>query len=243
MKITRFLIGFARSLVFLFRRPIYVTLMGGPGAGKGTVAQTLAPELGLAHLSTGALMRREVEKKTPLGQSIEKIMKAGKLVPDEIVFKLLEQELERPANWRGAILDGFPRTRAQAEWLTALFGKWHTRLTVAVQLEVPEADIIERLSGRRVCSNTSCGTTYHVTFNPPKTEGVCDKCQSALMQRADDKPEVVLARFVEYRAAKAPILAYYGEVGGLRSIHTTNKNTPAQVLANVKSAVLASSKR
>lgn len=243
MKIPRFLTGFARSLVFLFRRPIYVTLMGGPGAGKGTVAQSLAPQLGLAHLSTGALMRREVAQNTPLGQKIEKIMKAGKLVPDEIVFKLLEQELERPANWRGAILDGFPRTRAQAEWLSALFGKWYTRLTVAVQLEVSEADIIERLSGRRVCSNTTCGNTYHVKFNPPKNEGVCDKCKSALTQRADDKPEVVLARLVEYRAAQAPILEYYKHVGGLWSIHTTNANTPAQVLANVKSAVLASANR
>lgn len=234
----RFLLGLVRQLVFMYRTPIFVSIMGGPGAGKGTVAQSLAPELGLAHLSTGALMRREVELKTPVGQSIDKIMKSGKLVPDLIVFALLRRELERPANWGGVILDGFPRTRAQAEWLSALFPKWNTRLTAAIQLDVPEADIIERLSGRRVCSNTGCGATYHVKFNPPRKEGVCDKCSSALTRRSDDDPDVIRKRLQEYRAAQGPILEHYRMEGSLVAIQATNSSTPAEVLAKVKSAVL-----
>lgn len=240
MKLPRFLLGIARSVVFLFRRPIYVTLMGGPGAGKGTVAQSLAPQLGLAHLSTGALMRREVAENTPLGQKIDKIMKAGKLVPDEIVFELLKAELERPANWRGAILDGFPRTLAQAQWLSALFPSWGVRLTSAIQLDVPESDILERLSGRRVCSNSACGTTYHVKFNPPRQEGICDKCQSKLVLRADDKPEVVRARLEEYRVAQAPILEHFKKTPYvLFVLSTTNSTKPEYVVATCKSQIQA----
>ncbi len=235
----RFLLSLVRHLVFMYRPPVYVALMGGPGAGKGTVAQSLAPELGLAHLSTGALMRREVELKTPVGQVIDKIMKSGKLVPDPIVFALLREELERPANWRGAILDGFPRTRVQAQWLSTFFPQWNTRLTAGIQLDVPEADIIERLSGRRVCSNTSCGTTYHVKFNPPQKDGVCDKCSSPLKQRSDDHPDVIRQRLVEYEAAQGPILEHYRSEGSLVVIQATNASTPAQVLEKVKAAVLA----
>lgn len=242
-RILHFFEGIARRMAFLFRRPVYVTLMGGPGAGKGTVAQSLAPQMGLAHLSTGALMRREVAQNTPLGQKIDKIMKAGKLVPDEIVFELLKAELERPSNWRGAILDGFPRTLAQAQWLSALFPSWGVRLTAAIQLDVPEADILERLSGRRVCSNTACGNTYHVKFNPPKKDGICDKCQSKLIQRADDKPEVVLARLEEYRSVQAPILDHFKAFPYvLVVLSTTNSTKPEYVVATCKSQIEARAK-
>lgn len=234
----RLVLNLVRHVVFMYRTPIFVSIMGGPGAGKGTVAQTLAPELGLTHLSTGALMRRQVELKTPVGQAIEKIMKSGKLVPDPIVFALLREELERPANWRGAILDGFPRTRAQAEWLSAFFPKWNTRLTAAIQLDVPEADIIERLSGRRTCSNSKCGATYHIKFNPPKREGICDVCSSELTRRADDDPAVIRKRLEEYRAAHGPVLEHFRMEGSLVAIQATNASTPAQVLAQVKAAVL-----
>lgn len=221
---------FTRHVVWKFRPPVFLGLNGGPGAGKGTLGDKLAPATGLPKVSTGDLFRIEIANQTPLGKQVEKIVKSGGIVADEISFGLLARELAQPKYKRGAILDGYPRTIGQARLLDSLFASWGCKMNVVFLLEVPRQDIIERLSGRRVCSNKSCGKSYHVTFSPPKTADVCDVCASKLFRRDDDAPEVVENRLTKYEQESAPIIEFYQSRGTLKRIATTNKDGADAVL-------------
>jgi len=224
-----------RKLLWRFRRPTFITLLGGPGAGKGTVAVELAPALGLTHLSTGALIRREIAQGTDFGKQVKEIVESGGLAPDELVMAILERALRAPENRHGVILDGFPRTLPQAQMLDQLLAGWGVSLTKAIWLELSKADLIERLSLRRTCSNPSCGRTYHLKFQPPQVEGKCDACGSPLIQRKDDSTDSIETRLVTYEVESAPLRQYYqGTKGGvLAFINPTNAMSKSEVLAKV----------
>jgi len=219
-----------RYVLWTLNKPTYIVLLGGPGAGKGTLATELAPLLRLPHISTGNLFRAEIARGTPLGKVIEPIVKSGGLVPDEITIAVLAEELGRTRNARGAIIDGFPRTVAQAKLLDNLFGGWSQKVGFAIFLDGAKEDLEVRLSGRRTCSNKDCGRTYHVVFSPPKKDGVCDKCNSALERRADDAPDVVAARIDKFNQTNGPILTHYKAARSLHTIVTTNKDPKGHVL-------------
>jgi adenylate kinase len=229
-----------RKLLWRLRKPTYITLLGGPGAGKGTVAVELAPALGLTHLSTGALIRREIAEGTDIGKQVKAIVESGGLAPDELVMTILERALRDPANRHGVILDGFPRTLRQAQMLDKLLADWGVSLTKAIWLELSEADLVERLSLRRTCSNPACGRSYHLKFEPPKKDAnKCDACGSPLIQRKDDTTESIKTRLVTYREESAPLRQYYqGTKGGvLAFINPTNAMAKSEVLAKVTNAL------
>lgn len=184
-----------------------LVLIGCPGAGKGTQAKILSEKFGIAHISTGDLLREQVASETPLGLKLKDIMSSGGLVSDEIVSKLLSERIERPDCKSGYILDGYPRNLSQAEGLSDIVGE----LDKVVVIEVPDAAIIERMSGRRSCAG--CGSMYHTKYNPPKTEGVCDKCGAELITREDDKPETVKHRLEVYHSQTAPVIDFYEKKG------------------------------
>jgi adenylate kinase len=191
-------------------------LLGAPGAGKGTQAQRLAVRFGIPQISTGDMLRAARREGTPLGKKAEEFMTAGKLVPDEVVIGLVEERLQQPDAKAGFILDGFPRTIPQAQALDALLKKLGRAPLQVVDVQVPETVLQERLGGRLSCPKD--GASYHVKFTPPKQEGVCDTCGTALIVRADDKPEAISKRLVEYHEKTAPLAAYYGKAGVLKSI-------------------------
>lgn len=231
-----------RALFFLIRcvwfilPPRFIILLGGPGAGKGTLATQLAPALGLAHLSTGDAFRRELAAKTKFAEQVESYIKAGKLVPDDLTLQIVRRELMRLRYWRGAVFDGFPRTRAQAEMLTQLLESWGVKVERVILLEVEEPVLIERLSLRRTCSNKSCGRSYHLKYEPPKEADICDACKSPLYQRSDDVPEVIRERIETYRRESKPLCDYYQ--GNLVSVKSTLGMTKEEVFAKVKAALL-----
>lgn len=225
--------AFMRYVLWTLNKPTYIVLLGGPGAGKGTLAVELAIQLGLPHISTGNLFRREIANDTALGKVVKPILDSGGLVPDEITLAVLAEELGRTRNWRGAILDGFPRTVAQAQLLDNLFDGWGQGVGFAFFLDASREDLMARLSGRRICSNKDCGRTFHVVFNKPKVDGICDACSSALVQRDDDKPEVVVARIEKFDTLNGPILNHYGRAGCLHNIKTTNTDKKGSVVERV----------
>lgn len=182
-----------------------VVLTGAPGAGKGTQADLLAEKLGLRKLSTGDALRKHVKEGTDIGKVAGAIMERGELVPDDVLFKILEAELNAVPAEKTVLLDGYPRNTSQAETLETLKAKHPVK--AAIHLDVPRDVLIERLSGRRVCS--SCGATYHVSSSPAKKDGVCDKCGGELTQRKDDKPESVAVRLDVYEKTTRPILDFY----------------------------------
>jgi len=228
-----------RTFVWPFRKPRYITLLGGPGAGKGTIAVELAPALGLPHLSTGALMRREIAAGTDFGKQVKDLIEKGALAPDHLVMQILTRALRAPENCRGVILDGFPRTLAQAQMLDRLLSQWGVKLEKAIWLELSEADLIERLSLRRTCSNQNCGRSYHLTFEPPLEANKCDLCQSALFQRKDDQPDSIIFRLETFKEESAPLKNYYGLIrsGVLALITPNNSMSKKQVLVEVVSAL------
>lgn len=199
---------------------MHVILMGPQGAGKGTQADIIAPRLGLAKLSTGELFRAAIAADSPLGREIKGPYERGELIPDDLTLGIVEERLEElddDPEIHGALFDGFPRTRAQAEGLDALLAKRGERINAVVEIGVPRDILIERLAGRRVC--TTCGATYHVVFNPPKVEGICDRCGGQLIQRDDDTPEAIGRRLDLYDEKTAPLLAFYDERGLLRRVN------------------------
>jgi adenylate kinase len=191
-------------------------LLGAPGAGKGTQAQKLAVRFGIPQISTGDMLRAAKREGTPLGKKAEEYMTAGKLVPDEVVIGLVEERLQQADAKPGFILDGFPRTIPQAEALDGVLQKLGRAPIKVVDVAVPEAMIIERLSGRFSCPK--CGAAYHVTFTPPKVAGVCDVCATTLVSRADDRPEAVAQRLREYHEKTAPLVDYYQKASVLKTI-------------------------
>ena len=195
---------------------VYI-LLGPPGAGKGTQARMLEEAYGLVQLSTGDLLRAAVKAGTPAGQAAKAVMDAGGLVSDDIVLAILKDRLAQPDVAKGVILDGFPRTAGQAEALDRLLAETGQKIDAAVSLEVDDAAMVGRISGRHTCA--ACGEGYHDEFKRPAVAGVCDKCGgTAFTRRADDKAETVGARLAAYHAQTAPLIAYYEGKGVLARV-------------------------
>ncbi|MCS6858729.1 MAG: adenylate kinase [Abditibacteriales bacterium] len=193
-----------------------IVFLGPPGAGKGTQAQMLAEFLGVPVIATGDLLRAEVAADTPLGRQAREFMEQGALVPDPLVMEILKRRLAQPDCEQGFILDGFPRTLAQAQALEELLGPQGRAIEAVLELEVPEAVLVERFSGRRVCRH--CGHVYHLHTHPPRCAGTCDRCGDALIQRADDTPATVRTRLQIYHQATEPLIHFYRERGLLHRI-------------------------
>jgi adenylate kinase len=195
---------------------IYVVLLGGPGAGKGTQAQMLAQELGIPQVSTGDLFREHLKAETELGRMARTTMDRGELVPDQVTLEMVRERLSRPDCARGAILDGFPRTIPQAEGLDDLLDDLGAELTVVLYVKVDPEVLLRRLAGRWTCRQ--CGALYHTLFNPPRTAKVCDVCGGELYQRADDTAETQKRRVEVYFEQTAPLIEWYRERGLLVDI-------------------------
>jgi adenylate kinase len=196
-------------------------LLGPPGAGKGTQAARLRKDFDLAYIATGDLLREHVAQETELGREASSYMDAGKLVPDNLVIAMILGKVEDQGD-DGFLLDGFPRNDAQADALSEELDGLGRRLTAALYVEAPDAVVVERLSGRRQCSN---GHIQHVTFDPPKSDGVCDLCGRPLKQRKDDLPEVVQKRLATYHEQTESLIGYYDDKGLLRRFDGTRSPT------------------
>ena len=198
-------------------------MLGAPATGKGTTATNLSAKLGIPQVSTGDIFRKAIAEKTPVGIEAEKYISQGMLVPDDITIRIVEERLKDSDVQNGLILDGFPRTIEQAEALDKILERENKNIRLAINLETPEEEIIDRIVNRRVCSNQECKTVFNVKLNPPKEEGVCDKCGSELKQRKDDNEETVKNRLVSYYKQSAPIVDYYKEKGVLYSSEVSLK--------------------
>ena len=210
-----------------------IVMLGAPGAGKGTQAVNIAKEYNIPHISTGDIFRANIKNQTELGMKAKEYMDKGALVPDEITIGMLLSRIADKDCDNGFVLDGFPRTIPQAESLKTALKEQGAKIDCAVDIEVPDEDIINRMSGRRSCPN--CGGTYHVTFNPPKQEGICDACGTELVQRADDKPETVLQRLKTYHEQTQPLIEFYENEGVLVTVDGTKK--PSEVLEDILGAL------
>ena len=194
-------------------------MLGAPGAGKGTQAAKVAEKYQIPHISTGDIFRANIKNGTELGKKAKSYMDAGGLVPDELVCDLVADRIAQDDCEKGFILDGFPRTIPQAEALDKAVEKLGTKIDYAVDIEVPDENIIERMGGRRAC--LGCGATYHIKYNAPKTENVCDICGGSLVLRDDDKPETVKKRLDVYHTQTQPLIDYYSARGNLLTVDGT----------------------
>jgi adenylate kinase len=208
-------------------------LFGPPGAGKGTQADRLQGDFQLPYIATGVMLRENVGEGTDLGQEAKRYMDKGDLVPDDVIVAMVADRLQSDDAQDGFILDGFPRTVPQAEALDKQLSELGRRITAVLLLDVPDEEVERRLSGRRVCVKK--GHNYHVEFDPPKREGVCDQDGSRLVQRDDDKPEVVRNRLRTYHEKTAPLVEYYDEQGLLRRIDGTRD--PTEVHDHVRAVI------
>ncbi|MDX2028879.1 MAG: adenylate kinase [Alphaproteobacteria bacterium] len=194
-----------------------IILLGPPGAGKGTQARLLEETRGMVQIATGDILRASIKLGEPLGLEAKKIMAAGQLVPDDLMIRLIEQRIAQSSDAKGFILDGFPRTVAQAEALDEMLARHHRTLDAVIELKVDEAALIERVSGRFIC--TSCATGYHAKFKPTKEPGKCDVCGGMdFIHRPDDNAETLKTRLKAYQEQTAPILPYYKKKGLLRTV-------------------------
>lgn len=191
--------------------------MGPPGAGKGTQAEKLTEILNIPHISTGDMFRKAIKDQTDLGKQAKSFMDKGELVPDEVTVGIVKDRIKEEDCKNGFLLDGFPRTVVQANALGKMLEDLGIKLDSVINVEVPYKDLIGRLTGRRICR--SCGATYHMIFNPPKDEGVCDKCGGELYQRDDDTEETAKNRLLVYEKQTAPLLEYYNNTGLLVNIN------------------------
>jgi adenylate kinase len=205
-------------------------LLGPPGAGKGTQAKLLAHDLQIPHISTGDMFRDHKARGTELGKQVDAIMASGGLVPDDVTNAMVKDRLSRPDVARGFILDGYPRTAAQAAFLDQLLVSLGRKIDRALSYEVPQELLVDRMSGRRSCPR--CGTVYHLTANPPRQAGACDREGAALVQRDDDKVETVARRLREYESKTEPLKRYFHERGCLSDV--TGTGAPDEVLAAAK---------
>ena len=194
-----------------------IVLLGAPGAGKGTQAEVLVKKLFLPHISTGDMFRAAISAGTDLGLAAKAYMDKGQLVPDEVTVGIIKDRISQADCREGFLLDGFPRTLAQAEALDALLTEMKTSLTAVLNISVPADKLITRLTGRRMCRQ--CGAIYHLLYNAPQKENVCDVCGDELYQRSDDKEETVRNRLQVYETQTAPLIAYYREKGLLHDIN------------------------
>jgi len=205
-------------------------LLGAPGVGKGTQGQLISKEFSIPQISTGDILRKEVKEETELGKKAKSYMDSGALVPDDIIVGMMEKRIKEDDCKNGFILDGFPRTTAQAEALDEMLSKNGLNLDSVLLIDVPEEEIIERLTGRRVCPN--CGAVYHVKYNPPKNDNICDKCSTQLIQRDDDTESVVRNRLKVYQDSTAPLIEYYEKTNKLVKIDGTGDIN--DIFANIK---------
>lgn len=193
-----------------------LALFGPPGSGKGTQAKRLIETLGIPQLSTGDMLRESIKQSQPLGIKAKDFMNKGQLVPDALMIDLIQERIKQADCSKGFLLDGFPRTVAQAEALDQMFVRLGRKLDHVVSFQVDTPELVDRLAGRIVCSK--CGASYHVKTKPPKAEGICDVCGGTVIKRDDDKAEVVQARLDTFKAATAPVEEYYRKKGTLRDI-------------------------
>jgi adenylate kinase len=195
---------------------VRLVLLGPPGAGKGTQAVRIAEAFGLVHLSSGDILRAERKSKTELGRQAQDFMDRGALVPDDLILSMMMDHISRPAAAKGVLLDGFPRTVVQAEGLDERLAAKGWKLDAVVSMEVDDADVTKRLTGR--CSCPQDGRIYHEVFSAPKKPGICDDCGASLTRRKDDEPTVVRQRLQTYHAETEPLIAYYGGKGILKAV-------------------------
>lgn len=196
-----------------------IIMLGAPGAGKGTQAKMISEKYEIPHISTGDIFRANIKEGTELGKKAKEYMDQGLLVPDELTVDLVIDRIQKEDCARGYILDGFPRTIAQAEALDKALKSRGEALDFALEVDVPDEHIIKRMAGRRAC--VSCGATYHIIYNPTKTEGICDICGSELILRDDDKPETVQKRLMVYHEQTKPLVEYYKKESILRTVDGT----------------------
>ena len=196
-----------------------IIMLGAPGAGKGTQAKQIAAKYDIPHISTGDIFRANIKNGTELGKKAKEYMDQGMLVPDELTCDLVMDRIAQEDCAKGFVLDGFPRTIPQAEALTNALTKIGQAMDYAIDVDVPDENIVNRMSGRRACLN--CGATYHVVFNPTKTEGVCDTCGNETVLRDDDKPETVQKRLSVYHDQTQPLIDYYKNMNILKSVDGT----------------------
>lgn len=213
-----------------------IIMLGAPGTGKGTVAGLLQEKLGINQVSTGDIFRKNIKEGTELGKLAEKYISKGDLVPDDVTIKIIEDRLNQPDAEKGVILDGFPRTVKQAEELDKILEKQGRKVELVINLTTPEEEIIERIVNRRVCSNQECKAVYNITLNPPKKDGICDKCGSKLITRKDDTEETVRTRLKNYFEQTSPLVEYYEKQGNLltemvsKSINKLGKDVAEEVV-------------
>ena len=196
-----------------------IVMLGAPGAGKGTQAKMIAEKYGIPHVSTGDIFRANIKNGTELGKEAKQYMDQGKLVPDELTVKILLDRVAQDDCKNGYVLDGFPRTIPQANVLDEALTKLGDKIDYAINVDVPDENIINRMGGRRAC--VACGATYHVVYNAPKTEGICDVCGKELIIRDDDQPETVKNRLNVYHEQTQPLIDFYEEKGVLKTVDGT----------------------
>lgn len=219
---------------------MYIIMLGAPGSGKGTIGRAICDEFNLVYVSTGDIFREELSQKTELGMKAQEYMDKGELVPDEITIAMVTHKLDQLDN---ALLDGFPRTIAQAESLRKYLNQKNKVITDVINLEVPDKDIIKRTSSRVICSNKDCGASYNTIFMPSKEPGICDNCGSELIKRKDDEPEIIEARLGTYHEITEPLINYYKEQGIIDSIQidiyspTTREDTTKASIDSIRTRI------
>lgn len=196
-----------------------IIMLGAPGAGKGTQAKQIAAKYSIPHISTGDIFRANIKNGTELGKKAKSYMDQGLLVPDELTCDLVVDRISQADAANGYVLDGFPRTIPQAEALTNALNARNEKIDYAINVEVPDSNIVNRMGGRRAC--LGCGATYHIEFNAPKKEGVCDACGAELVLRDDDKPETVQKRLNVYHEQTQPLIEYYSKAGAMVEVDGT----------------------
>lgn len=219
-----------------------IIMMGAPGTGKGTIAGILSKKIGIPQVSTGDIFRKNIAEKTELGKLAESYISKGKLVPDDVTVKLIKDRLTKEDAKDGVILDGFPRTTAQAQALDDLLEDSNQKVDMAINLSTPEKEIIERIVNRRICPNSKCKAVYNLILTPPKEAGICDKCGSKLTAREDDNEETVKDRIQIYLEQTSPLVDYYKSKGNLysatvsQSINKMGKDVAKDILEYIEGA-------